>query len=298
MKDLIIETISQDMGVAIAALKGDEFVLVNILGNRIATNLMVGNRNELIMIGFLLKEIPSELGRIGEVNDRKLPECKNRGIEFIKNLQKLLNKDEVDIGEIWKEYENYEKGIKKYLLTDSEASIYKDSQNFTKETRLMLVKHLDKNKDLLLRENCNLIEGIVREIGRVINTHGFYPEDLIFYLLMKAFGSYYNYFIYDYFGGEETDKKEKEREINSYVEKIHKLFSAENKLDDIYEQSADMIGELGVKWRKYFINYGEIRLLLRAEGGAEIPRMEIPEEAKKKIGEVITEGLKKEVEKV
>lgn len=298
MKDLIIETISQDMGVAIAALKEDEFVLVNILGNRIATNLMVGNRNELIMIGFLLKEIPSELGRIGEVNDRKLPECKNRGIEFIKNLQKLLNKDEVDIGGIWKEYENYEKDIKKYLLTKSEASIYKESQNFTKETRLMLLQHLNKNKVLLLRERNDLIDGVIREFLRVINTHGFYPEDLVFYLLMKAFGSYYNYFIYDYFGGEETDKKEKEREINSYVEKIHELFLAENKLDDIYEQSADMIGELGVKWRKYFINYGEIRLLLRAEGGAEIPRMEIPEEAKKKIGEVITEGLKKEVEKV
>jgi hypothetical protein len=298
MKDLIIETISQDMGVAIAALKGDEFVLVNILGNRIATNLMVGNRNELIMIGFLLKEIPGELGRIGDVNDRKLPECKNRGIEFIKNLQKLLNKDEVDIGGIWKEYENYEKDIKKYLLTKSEASIYKESQNFTKETRLMLLQHLNQNKVLLLRERNDLIDGVIREFSRVINTHGFYPEDLVFYLLMKAFGSYYNYFIYDYFGGEETDKKEKKREINSYVEKIHELFSAENKLDDIYEQSADMIGELGVKWRKYFINYGEFRLLLRAEGGAEIPRIEIPEEAKKKIGEVITEGLKKEVEKV
>ena len=291
MKDLIIETISQDMGVAIAALKGDEFVLVNILGNRIATNLMVGNRNELIMIGFLLKEIPGELRIIGEVNDRKLPECKNRGIEFIKNLQKLLNTDEVDIGGIWEEYENYEKDIKKYLLTKSEASIYKDSQNFTKETRLMLVKYLDKNKDLLLRENGNLIDGIIREIGRVINTHGFYPGDLIFYLLMKAFGSYYNYFIYDYFGGEETDKKEKEKEIKLYVERIHKLFSEENELKDLYKQSAEMIGEFGAKWRKYFINYGETRIPVRAER-----RVEMPSEAEKKIGEVITEAFQKEVE--
>jgi|GEM_PF-2039354 len=295
MREMIIETINQDMAAAIEALKKDEFDFVNIIGNRIATNLMIGNRNDLIMIGFLLKEVPVELERIKDTNEKNFPKCKNMGRKFLEELRELLSKDQIDKKEFWKNYENYKKGIRKYLLNDIEASTYKESQNFTKETRLMLLQHLNQNKELLLRERNDLVDGVIREISRVINTHGFNSEDLVFYLLMKVFGSYYNYFLYDYIEKKESDKKE--REINIYVEKIHELFSVENKLDDIYEQSANMIGELGVKWRKYFINYGEIRLLLRAERGAEIPRIEIPQEAKKKIGEVITEGLKKEVEK-
>lgn len=297
MRDMIIETINQDMAAAIEALKKDEFDFVNIIGNRIATNLMIGNRNDLMMIGFLLKEVPVELERIRDVNERNFPKCKDIGRKFLEELQELLSKEQIDKKEIWKNYENYEKGIRKYLLNDIEASTYKESQNFTKETRLMLLQHLNQNKELLLSERNDLVDGVIREISRVINIHGFNSEDLVFYLLMKVFRSYYNYFLYDYVEKKESDKKEKEREINLYMEKIHELFSAENKLDAIYEQSADMIGELGVKWRKYFINYGEIRLLLKAERGAEIPRIEIPQEAKKKIGEVITEGLKKEVEK-
>lgn len=292
----MIEIINQDMAAAIEALKRDEFDFVNIIGNRIATNLMIGNRNDLIMVGFLVKEVPVELERIRDVNERNLPKGKDIGRRFLEELQSLLNKDQIDKKEIWEKYFNYEEDIRKYLLTGIESSTYKENPNFTKETRLMLLQHLNENKELLLKERNALINGIIGEISRVINTHGFYPEDLMFYLLLEVFRGYSDYFLYDYIERDENDKKEKEKEIKGYAEKIHKLFLGTD-LDDIYEKSADIIGELGYKWRKYFINYGEIRLLLRAERRAEIPRIEIPQEAKKKIGEVITEGLQKEVEK-
>lgn len=294
--DMIIEITNQDMATAIEALKKDEFDLINIIGNRIATDLMIGNKNDLIMVGFILKEVSSELERIRAVDERNLQKCKEIGRKFFVELQSLLYKDQVEKKELWEKYLNYESDIRKYLLTGIESSTYKENPNFTKETRLMLLQHLNENKELLLKERNALINGIVGEISRVINTHSFHPEDLMFYLLMKVFSGYSDYFLYDYIEGDENDKKEKEIEIRAYVEQIHKSFSGTD-LDDIYEKSADIIGELGHKWRKYFINYGEIRLLLRAERRAEIPRIEIPQEAKKKIGEVIIEGLQKEVEK-
>ena len=255
---------------------------------------MIGNKNDLILVGFILKEVSSELERIRAVNETDLPKCKEIGRKFFEELQSLLDKDQIEKKELWGKYLKYKSDIRKYLLTGIESSTYKEHSNFTKETRLMLLQHLNENKELLLKERNALINGIIGEISRVINTHGFHPEDLVFYLLMKVFSGYSDYFLYDYLEGDENDKKEKEIEVMGYVEQIHELFSGAD-LDDIYEESADIIGELGHKWRKYFINYGELRLLLRAERRAEIPRIEVPQEAKKKIGEVIIEGLQKEV---
>ena len=133
---MITETINQDMAAAIEALKKDEFDFVNIVGNRIATNLMVGNRNDLIMIGFLLKEVTVELERVRDTNERNFPKCKDIGRKLLEELQKLLNKDQMDKEEIWKEYEKYKKDIREYLLTAIEASEYNESPNFTKKNQV------------------------------------------------------------------------------------------------------------------------------------------------------------------
>ena len=61
--DMIIEITNQDMATAIEALKKDEFDLINIIGTRIATDLMIGNKNGL-SIGKFEKEInPSDINR-------------------------------------------------------------------------------------------------------------------------------------------------------------------------------------------------------------------------------------------
>lgn len=153
----------------------------------------------------------------------------------------------------------------------------------------MLLEHLNGNKRFLTKKNNRLIEGIASEISRVINAYGFYPEDLVFYLVMKVFSSYYSYFIYDYYLEESKEEKaKKEKEINSYIDNIYKLFSAESNLNDLYEQSTKIIGELGTKWRAYFINLGEIRRIV--ERG-----IELPPEAKKEIEEGFAEVFERKV---
>ena len=62
----------------------------------------------------------------------------------------------------------------------------------------MLLEHLNGNRRLLIKKGNRLVEGMASEMSRGINTYGFYPEDLVFYLVMKVFSSYYEYFIYDY----------------------------------------------------------------------------------------------------
>lgn len=286
---MIEKTIKQDMLVAIEALKRDNFDLVNIIGNRIATDSMIMKRNDLIIIGFLIKEVSLEIRRVKEINEKNLMRCKDTGRKFLEGILSLLVDDKIENKEIWEKYQDYEKRVRKYLISDIESSLYKDNPDFTRETRTMLLEHLNGNKRLLTRRGNRLVEGIVSEISRVINTYGFYLEDLVFYLVMKVFSSYYDYFIYDYYLEEkEEEKTKKEKEINSYVGNIYELFSAESNLNDLCEQSAKIIGDLGIKWRMYFINLGEIGMIVER-------RLELPPEAKKEIEEGIAEIFERRV---
>jgi hypothetical protein len=285
----MIETIKQDVSVGIEALKRDNLDLVNIIGNRIATDSMIIKRNELIIIGFLLKEVSLEIRRIKEINEKNLTRCKEVGRKFLEGLLSLLE-DKMENKEIWERYQNYEREIRKYHIAGVESSLYKENPDFTKGTREMLLEHVNKNERLLTKRGNRLIEGVVSEISRVINTYGFYPEDLVFYLVMKVFSSYYEYFIYDYHLEEsEEEKVKKEKEIHSYTNDLYKLFSAESNLNDFYEESTKIIGELGTKWREYFINLGEIKMIVEGRG------IELPPEAKKEIEEGIADVFERKV---
>lgn len=276
------------MLVAIEALKRDNFDLVNIIGNRISTDSMIIKRNDLIIMGFLLKEVAIEIRRAKEINERNLTRCKDIGKKFLEGLPSLVEYD-AENKQIWENYQKYKREVRKYLISDIELAVYKENPDFTKETKTILLEHLSGNKRLLTKRDNRLVDGITSEISRVINAYGFYPEDLVFYLVMKVFSSYYNYFIYDYYLEEnEEEKTNKEREINSYIDKICELFSAGKNLYDLYAGSANIIGELGIKWRAYFINFGEIRMIV--ERG-----IELPSEAKKEIEEGIAEVFERKV---
>ena len=273
------EIIKQNIKVAIEALERNNFDLINIIGNRIATDAMIMDMNNLIIIGFFLKEMSVDL--------KRAEKCKDAGRKFMRRLLFLIEENKVKGKEFWEAYFDYKKEVRRYMISDVEASIYEGNPNFTRKAREILLEHLSENVELLTQRNNKLTEGIVSEMTRVINTYGFNPEDLIFYLLMRVFDSYYSYFIYDYLWRDARGKEEKRSELRSHIDNICKLFSAE--YIDIYEESVKIIGKLGEKWRKYFINFGEIKALMYEKG------IELPPEAKRKIEEVIIEGLEREI---
>ena len=104
---------------------------------------MIGNKNDLIMVGFILKEVSSELERIMAVDKINLLKCKEIGRKFLEELQSLPYNDQIEKKELWEKYLNYESDIRKYLLTGTESSTYKENPNFTKETRF-LIKRVPK----------------------------------------------------------------------------------------------------------------------------------------------------------
>lgn len=280
--------IIQDINVAIEALKKDNLELVNIIGNRIATDSMIIERNDLIILGFLCREVSFELRSIKGRNERNFGKCKEAGIKFLGDLRSLLEA-EIENKDIWLKYQDYEEKVRKYLLSDIESSIYQKNPDLTRKTRTMLLDHLNKNKRLLPERGYNLINGVGSEISRVINACGFSPEDLAFYLVMKSFSSFYEYFIHDYQLEEDKDKKKEKNEgIKIYMDNLCEVFSKENDLDALFDESTKIIGELGRRWREYVINLGDIRMIVEE-------KIELPPEAKKEIEEGIAEVFERKV---
>lgn len=291
----VINVVKQDINAAMKAFDKKDFAFVIMMGNRITSNLHIGNRRDFMVYGFMIREMGIEFEFIKARDENRIVKCKNHGTKLLKTFHSLINKKDAEAKDVWEAYFEFKSNIRTYHLSDLERSVYKDNLNFTRETTLMLVNHLDQNRELLLRERNQLIEGISNELDRVAKTHGLERIDLVFYLLLHALNGYYRYLLYsETKDGNIEDKKRFQEGIYPYVDKITKIFSEKNlgDIDQIYNKSNEILGDLGIKWRGYFINYLEMRRMYTEE-----KRVEIPKETRKKIGETISKAIEKEAKK-
>ena len=210
--------IIRDLNVAIEALKQKNLNLINIIGNRISSDSLIINRKEFIIVGFLCKDISQEI-RVSKSwgGQTGFDESSKIGLKFLERIRSIVDGG-FDIQSIWKEYNEYEKQIRKYIISPIELNIYDEDLEFVKATRILLLEQLKSDKKVLMKQENGLIEGIAFEISRVLNTYGYPPRELAFYLLMRVLNTYYKYFIYDY--QHHKDKEErivKWKELELYI---------------------------------------------------------------------------------
>lgn len=298
--DIVIDVVKQDLSAALKALDEDNFRFVTIMGNRVTSNLLIGERKDLMVFGYLLREVGHEFEAIKRRDEKRIGECKEIGIEFLKGLRSIIIKESILSKEIWELYYEYENNIIKYIPDKIELSVYTSAPEFTEKATSMLVKHLDTNKDILVRENNQLIQGLLNELTRVINVHGLKRRDIVFYLLLQALSGYYEYLLYSEtkaYTATIENKEEFKNKIYPYVDKIVDLISNfdTNSIEEMYNKTNEILGELCSEWRKFFLNYLDIikTKIVYPERREEI----IPEEARKKIGETIAKALEEEAKK-
>lgn len=284
-------TIIRDLNVAIEALKQHNLDLINIIGNRISSDSLIIKKDEFIIIGFLCKDISQEIriskfwGQIGFEQSSKI------GLTFLERLKSIVDGG-FDIKLIWKEYNNYEIQIRKYLINNIEYEIYKEDFEFVTATRILLMEQLKSDKKFLMKQENNLIGGITYEISRVLNTYGYPPRELAFYLSMMVLNTYYRYFIYDYqYHNDVKERIEKWKELELYINSIEDLFNGDKSDDEFYEGFSKIIATLGARWREYVISFGDITPIVQQRG------MQLPKEAKERIEEILIEGLEREARK-
>lgn len=281
----------RDLDVAIEALKQENLNLVNIIGNRISSDSLIIKRNEFVIVGFLCKDISQEI-RISKFWGKEgFDESLRIGLKFLERIKSIIN-TEFDIESVWGEYVEYENQIRKHIISDIELNIYDEDYEFVTATRIQLSEQLKFNKKVLMKQENNLIVGITNEMSRVLNTYGYPPRELAFYLLMNVLNTYYKYFIYDYQHHKNNEERIKKwSELESYINSIEDLFIGDKQDDKFYEEFNKIIAIIGAKWREYVISFGDISHIV------EQGKMELPKEAKERIEEIIIEGLEREVKK-
>ena len=131
LMELIKEVIKQDIAAAIQAFERDDFRFVNIMGNRLMSNLLLAGESNLMILGYLLKEVSKEFE---EIRGRgRLAKCKEVGKKFLNDLHAMI-KDETDAKEAWERYYEYENNVRKYIPDDIEVNVYKENIDFTKKS--------------------------------------------------------------------------------------------------------------------------------------------------------------------
>lgn len=288
--DPTIEVIKQDLNVALTAFGNKDFSFVGIIGNRIMTNVLLGDQLELMPIGYFLKEVAAESHIIFDKDDTNLSDYMSVGSEFISNIISVVNENKF-YKEIWDFYYQYEKEAIKAIPKDVESLHYKENIRFTNITTNKLKEHLIANKDLLLLEENALLVGVLNEEGRVINTHGFDEQDIAFYMVLKAFHNLYRYQLEKKNIGQINENEFKE-EVFDCLEQITNL---PEDIDALFERCNKLLVDFGEKTRINYINY--------LDPGAVLTRVEekqniiIPDKSREKIGKFIEDAIESEVKK-
>lgn len=291
--DTTINVIRQDLKVARNAIDAKEFGMVNVIGNRIMSNLLVEDREELMIIGWMLKDLGGELGGIKDRKEEgKLNDAIKSAKEHLDELGQMLVTKRTSASDLWDRYFDIEKKIRKDILSKSEADEYKEEHEFSKKATIMLIEHFHSNRELLLKENNKLILGVTGDLSRIANEHGG-KEAIIVYLAFRALYDYHRYLMYEEgVDGKIEDESRFKSKIDEYIDKVYEMASMirDAQIDDLYEYSNRILGKLGSAYRKYFTNYLDIpRIVVERE-------IEIPEKAKEKIGDIVSKSFEKELE--
>ncbi len=103
--DTTTNVIRQDLKVAKNAIDDEEFEMVNVIGNRIMSNLLVEDREELMIVGWMLKDLGGELGGIKERKEEgKLEDAKKLAKEHLDELGDMLTTKRTSASDLWDRY--------------------------------------------------------------------------------------------------------------------------------------------------------------------------------------------------
>lgn len=290
---LELEIIKEDLKVARKYLGDNNFDYVNIIANRIMSNLLVaeGNDKILMTIGWILRDISGEMNLSKGYKDKsKISNAVNEAKTSLDKLIDILAKNEQTEQKILEIYFNYQKRVRKYLLPVPEDSVYTIKPEFTRKVNLMMFKHLSDNQEILIKENNTLIKGIINDLSRCINEHGAKEADYISYLVFRVFDSYYDYVLYSEIGidGKIKNVESLKSKLSIYIERIEKIVPMmDNDLEELCKYCVNILVDLAIEFRKNYMNYMPIYTPAKKI-------IEMPEEAKKKIGETIAKAFEEE----
>jgi len=292
--EVVLTIIEQDLKVAKKAVEDEDFNLVNIIGNRIMTDLQTFNKNDIMLLGWFVKELGGELLSLKQKKNDKLDDAKEYAKAYLNDLEFEVANGVVESKVYWEKFFDIENKLKKNFLSDQEIGIYDDQVEFSKHFAIKMLELFYNHKNMLLVENNTLSITTANELSRNFNEHNGI-EALIIYLVLRAFDNYYRYLYYEKFFIKDEDAiRCTEIKLNEYVENIYKLryLLESSDINSLYNESNTIIGRLGADYRLYFLIYYDYSRIY-AQDEVKEERIELSQETKQKLGDAIMQSLKK-----
>jgi hypothetical protein len=283
------QIIKLDIKAAIKAFEADDFDHMNIFANRAMANAIMGKKKELILPGFFMKDLALSYGIIQARRGTALQTAKVVGNRYLKSLEKMVDKGELNDKELWEIFYKLSLDLRVFLRSDFEKEAYtSDDPEFAHSAFIWLLKYLKQRKDVLLNPRNLLFKGIINEMDRIFKVHGGFKSEIYAISMLKALDRYYDYFRSAYRTNGTIDEEKVKSLIFPYVDEITSIVSSQRVN---MSKMMRVLWELVSKWRKFFIEYME----LRRPGIAIEKAIELPEEAKRKLTESVTKALEREV---
>jgi hypothetical protein len=203
---------------------------------------------------------------------------------FIAKLSDAL-RPEIDMAQVWEGYFAYTESARKLFLTPAERQVYKDKKSFTAAAFSILSEEL-LNGGRLFDERGQVTKGFLNESERIIRNHGAEERELVFNVLIVALDRLLDYVKYECSStGPECIKST----LLPMTKRITEWTKGTERLP--YDFASEILAAILFEWRLFFVRYFEL-------GRAVTPderKIELPPEAKKRLGNTIAEALRKDL---
>ena len=278
---LAFQITRQDFQAARSAFISGNYELMNILANRLMTNAVLGKHaeRECAVPGFFLKEIALNAG-----NERILLS----GERFIRVLDQAF-KETPDLETMWSGYAVFVDGVRSAGKHEVEAKAYKDVPEFTGGVIDYLINDLLSIEEVC-QENSRILTGMLTEVNRLVRSHGAQQSDLVSWCLLRAVERLHAYHVFSCIGHGQWDGQALKARSEPYVVRLKECYQGVFKQKGLTKEATDFLCDLILQWRVAFIRYLEVH---HPTGVKERREVELPQDAKQKLTETISEILTK-----
>ena len=245
------------------------------------------------MYGVFIKEIAIDFisfEKEKNIIDKLVPS----GKKIFNVTKSLIDSTNLDVTELWTAYSKYIEETRKIFLSDIEKKNYHDNPEITKEMIEYMFKEMLKTNNNITDENSVILKGFQNELTRLIHVHGIAPKEVLIFILIRVFDRYFDYALFSSLTQNKgVDKEQLDKTISPFMDRIRDFhsISAKEEFSTLTPIASELICDIIIEWRKYFIKYLEIGRITQKESR----KIELSEETKKKIGETLTTAFQKDI---
>jgi hypothetical protein len=278
---VLYEVTKQDFAAAKGAFDANDFQQMNILANRLMANVLFGDQKLYAVFGFFMRGLASDFLAVSR-DSGLLEELRPKAEVFLDKLERAFT-PEIDLDLIWESYFEYEESTRKLHMTAVERKTYQDNAAFTAQAFRHLVAEF-LAESAIFHQRSLVFKGFLQEADRLVRNHGADRPTLIFLLLIKALDWLNEYLRFSWSlptGQLDVDSfKSNLCPILNRVKEWH-----ERSEGPPYTEATTFLCDIILEWRRCFVRYGE--------PARQEQKIDLPPEARKRIGDAIAQALYK-----